>query len=58
MNQHDEDKELVAALCEIESGLSEWEVDFVDDISRSVEKQPLSQRQREKAEQILDEKGE
>lgn len=57
MTQHDEDRELVAELCEIESGLTEWEVDFVDDIARVVDTRPLSERQRAKARQILEEKG-
>lgn len=49
----EEDEDLVAELCEIESGLSDWEVEFVDSIARHLENfGTLTTRQRTKAEQI------
>lgn len=50
------DRELVDALCEIEEGLTEWEVNFVDSITKQVidQARTLSSKQRAKAEAILD----
>ena len=51
------DKELVEGLCEVESGLSEWELKFVESVTKQVEEgRPLTQRrggQRETAEKIM-----
>jgi hypothetical protein len=46
------DRALVARLVAIEDGLSEWEVGFVESLSKWVESQPLTAPQRERAEQI------
>ena len=52
------DQQIMKDLCQIESGLSEWEVNFVDDVTKQVEAgEKLSGPQRKKAEQILGEKG-
>lgn len=53
------DRELVDALCDIESGLTDWEVNFVEDVATQIidNKQLLSEAQLKKAEQILEEKG-
>lgn len=53
------DKELIQALCEINEGLNDWELGFVDDIAQRalVKKEALTPRMRKKAEQILSEKG-
>ena len=48
------DRELIEELCEIEEGLTGWEVEFVESVSR---RYSLSDRQRAKAEEILEEKG-
>lgn len=34
-----QDRELADSLCEIDHGLSEWEVEFVEDIARQVHDQ-------------------
>jgi len=54
-----DDQALVEALCAIEDGLTPWEVEFVEAVAAQVidEGRPLSESQREKAEQILEEKG-
>lgn len=53
-----DDQELVDALCEIEDGLSEWEVDFVESIAKSIKTYgSLTPKQRGKAEDIYDQKG-
>ena len=51
------DRELVDALCEIDHGLSEWEVEFVEGIARQVhdEKKGLSPKQRRISEEIFEE---
>ena len=49
-----ENEDLIEALCEIEEGLTEWEVEFVDSISK--QNYELTTRQREIAERIFDEK--
>lgn len=47
------DQELVDALCEIESGLTEWEVEFVESLANQLDQgRALSDRQRAKAEQV------
>lgn len=52
------DEELVEALCDIDDGLTEWEVEFVESIAKQFKaKGYLTSGQRTKAEQILDEKG-
>ena len=45
----------VERLCDIDSGLTQWEVGFVEDIARRVLDQhlPLTDAQRAKAEHIL-----
>jgi hypothetical protein len=59
MSQWEEDRDLVEELCAIEDGLSDWEVEFVESISKWVleEKRVLTARQRETAERIAGEKG-
>ena len=48
-----EDRRLVARLCALDSGLSDWEVSFVDSLSKRVEGGlTLTDRQRERALQI------
>lgn len=51
----DADKELVEALCEIDSGLSGWELTFTESITQQVAEfgEGLSTAQRNKAEEIL-----
>jgi len=53
------DEDLVEALCEIESGLSSWEEDFVESVASWVKDQgrSLTPPQRKKAEQIWKDKG-
>jgi hypothetical protein len=52
------DGELIDALCEIEFGLSGWEIDFVESLAKQIEAgRTLTDRQREKAEAILEAKG-
>lgn len=54
-----DDRLLVRALCEIEDGLNEWEQEFVESVSKQVldQHRPLTDRQRSKAETILEDKG-
>lgn len=54
-----EDADLVEELAEIEDGLNEWEVEFVESVCQQVleERLSLSEKQREKAKEILEEKG-
>lgn len=47
-----EDRKLVERLCKIEEGLSDWEVSFVESLSRWVESRELTPAQRERAFQI------
>ena len=48
------DKELLDQLCDIEHGLTDWEVGFVDSVSRWVDDRPyLTVTQRQKAQEIL-----
>jgi hypothetical protein len=48
------DKELVDTLCEIDRGLSDWEVDFVESIAKQVEQhRSLSEKQRAIANRIM-----
>ena len=51
-----QDRELADALCEIDRGLSEWEVQFVEDIAKQVhdEKKGLTPAQLAKALEIHD----
>ncbi len=51
-----EDADLVQQLCDIESGLSDWEVGFVESVAAQVLDDGgwLSAAQREKALEILD----
>lgn len=53
------DEDLVRELCDIESGLSDWEVEFVENVARRVldEHLSLSPRQRETAEKIKEKRG-
>lgn len=50
------DAEIVADLCEIERGMSEWEVEFVESLAKQVRSSgyALTARQREKALEILE----
>lgn len=45
------DKELVEALCDVEEGLTAWEMEFAESLSK--QGGSLSPKQRAKAEQIL-----
>lgn len=48
------DKELLESLCEIEEGLTDWEVERVDEWAKIVDMgRPLSQGRRSKAEEIF-----
>ena len=51
-----QDRELVDALCDIERGLTDWEVEFVEGIARQVhdEKRALTPKQLEVALKIHD----
>jgi len=53
------DEELVKKLCDIESGLSNWEENFVESVASQVldQHKTLSVPQRRVAEKILDERG-
>ena len=52
------DTELMESLCEIDDGLSEWEVERVDEWAKHVSKGGiLSRGQRAKAEEIFREKA-
>lgn len=59
MTQFERDEELVEQLLDVESGLTEWEVDFIDNLGRQVidQQRELSEKQRAKAEQIRDRLG-
>lgn len=52
-----DDIQLVRELEGIESGLTAWEMEFIESVSRQVEHRPLSDRQREICERIAEEKG-
>lgn len=49
-----DDQALVRELEAIDGGLSAWEVEFIESISRQVETRPLSERQRATAERIAE----
>ena len=50
----DTDEDLVDELCEIEEGLTGWEMDFAESVAKQVEAwRPLTERQREMIEKIL-----
>lgn len=52
------DRALVASLLELDSGLSRWEVGFLESIARDVDAGvALSLNQRDKAEQIARDRG-
>ena len=52
------DQELADVLCEIEEGLNDWEVEFVESIAAWMKwNDSLTDGQREKAREIYDEKG-
>lgn len=53
------DTGLVEDLAAIEDGLNDWELEFVESVCRQVLKKnvPLSDKQKAKARQILEEKG-
>lgn len=57
--QLDSDAELVDALCAIDEGLSEWEVEFVESVAARVhdDRRVLTEKQRAIAERIRDKKG-
>lgn len=57
-----QDRELVRALADVEDGLSEWEVEFVDHLAREARDQGsgwrgLSERQRVLAAEIAERVG-
>lgn len=47
------DQELVRELCEIDHGLSAWEIEFAESVSKQVESRALSDKQRDKVEAIV-----
>lgn len=52
------DAELIDLLNDIEAGLTGWELDFLESVTKQVDAgRSLSPRQREIAERIYDEKG-
>jgi len=52
------DQELVDALCDIEDGLSGWEMEFADSLSKWLkENDDLTPKQRAKADEIWKDKG-
>ena len=52
------DRDLVDALLAIETGLTDWELDFVESIDTWLdEHESLTDNQREVAERILEERG-
>jgi hypothetical protein len=53
------DREIVDALCDIEEGLTEWEVDFVEGIAKQVhdDHKCLTLDQWKKALEVLEDKG-
>ncbi len=57
--KYDEDRKLVDELCEIDSGLNDWELGFVESVTEQVieEGYKLTDAQRDKAEQIMEEHG-
>jgi hypothetical protein len=56
--QIDEDRALVARLCEIDDGLSEWEVRFVESVARQVlDNRVMTATQRARAQQIEEDRG-
>jgi len=49
------DQDLVQRLCDIESGLSEWEMNFVDSLVNWLKTNTsLTKNQRKKAEEVFD----
>lgn len=55
-----EDRELVQALCEIDEGLSEWEVNFIESLGKQVESEMfdgISIKQCARAEEIAERYG-
>ena len=57
-DQRDEDRGLVHELLDIEKGLTEWEVEFTESLSRWLEThETLTEKQRVKADEILMQKG-
>lgn len=53
-----EDRELLEELCAIEEGLTEWEVEFVENMAQVLDRYShLTPAQRIKAEEILEDKG-
>lgn len=56
--QLEADARLMKKLCDIDYGLDDYEVQFVDDVTKQVERgKPLTEKQRAKAEKILEERG-
>ena len=47
------DQELVRELCEIDGGLSAWEVEFTESVAKQVETRTLTDKQRDIVERIL-----
>jgi hypothetical protein len=55
MSELDDDTERSDALCAIDGGLTAWEIDFVESITRQVEAgRCLSEKQRELADRLLE----
>jgi hypothetical protein len=51
----EEDAGLVSDLCEVDEGLSTWELDFVESLAEQRDAgRPMSDRQRAKATEILE----
>jgi len=51
------DRDLVDELCDIDRGLSDWEMDFADSLAKIDGRWPLSTGQRSKAIEILANRG-
>lgn len=55
MSELDDDRNRAEALCAIDGGLTAWEIDFAESVSRQVEAgRALTEKQRETADRILE----
>lgn len=55
--QNETAEELIAWGLSIETKLTKWEMDFLEDLDKKVKHNPLTEKQRVKLEQIVMEKG-
>jgi hypothetical protein len=49
-------EEMYAEICQLESGLNDWELTFIQDVGKRVDQGKLSERQRDTIEKIYYEK--